>query len=211
MYPSSCQPKMSPHTDYQQLSVIDSCKYLCKCDPKMENLQFMDVKVNENLCKSWRRTFFRVGKYIPLWKHDCNSLLISKFANKLRYVMRSYWFDRCHKQAGPASASSPTAWAPTPTPTWPTAASPKEICYLSPITRRRSDMSTWPKLTTTFLSFLSGCRCSVFCARCRNLQQEEDDRKSQVWVCQWISQDSVTWPPLHQDTFILPNFHPNLT
>ena len=97
--------------------------------------------------KIWRRTLFRVGKYIPLWKRDCNSLLISKFANKLRYVMRSYWFDHCHKQAGPASASSPTAWAPTPT--WPTAASPKEICYLSPITRRRSDMSTWPKLTTT--------------------------------------------------------------
>ena len=99
-------------------------------------------------------------------------------------------------------------------PTSPTGASRRiSCCYLSPITRRRSDMSTWPNLTTIWpnltalsttsttwpnltstwpVSLFPLAARTVFCARCRNTQQEEDDRKSRT-VREYLKAECHTW------------------
>ena len=56
--------------------------------------------------------------------------------------------------------------------------------YLSPMTRRRSDMSTWPTLTSSPpVSLFPLAAQRVFCAPCRGPVGEKDDRKSQTWGC----------------------------
>ena len=99
-------------------------------------------------------------------------------AINLREVRQDYRLEHCQKPAT-TPASPPIVRAPAQPPTSPPGASPRISCYLSPITRRRSDMSTWPNLTTTSpVSLFPLAARTVFCARCRNTQQEEDDKKS---------------------------------
>ena len=62
--------------------------------------------------------------------------------------------------------------------------SPLFRSYLSPMTRRRSDMSTWPTLTSSPpVSLFPLAARRVFCAPCRDPVEEKDDRKSQTWGC----------------------------
>ena len=158
----SAMPNSTSHTDYQQqssllrtaqsrtiifASVIPQEQLRWKIPP---NVQRWLAKIF-NGCWCWKR-FSKWENYCancllfescilpPIWAEKCYS---------------EYWFDHCQKISTSNISITTNSMSTNTNITSNTSRTKKQRCYLSPITRRRSDMSTWPNLTEiTFLSFL---------------------------------------------------------
>ena len=157
----SAMPNSTSHTDYQQQSSLLRTA-------QSRTIIFASVIPQKQLrwkippmCKSdWQRFFMDVdvGKRLSKWENywaNCHWFeTLYPIANELRNVTGD--IDLTLSKTSTSNISITTNSMSTNTNiTSNTSRTKKQRCYLSPITRRRSDMSTWPNWTEiTFLSFL---------------------------------------------------------